>query len=276
MLSQARWRICKIMLRAARLDLGVIAEHGGVTGVRVFLSACVMGFLGLCMATAAFPQEARWKTLVDRFEELYQQGRDDEALKVGQEALKIAEDTFGPAHPTVAHSLERLARLYGAQGKYLAAESLYQRALTIREVAFGSEHPEVARSLDALAGLHQSQGNYAAAEPLYRRALAIMETALGGDRPEVAMILSNVAELYQVEGKYAAAETLGLGREISPSTHIEVSWQRWRSRRSNWRRTSQAVAKFTPPPCAAAWWTLSAWRTPSKRTVSWWNMSSSA
>jgi hypothetical protein len=61
----------------------VIAEQGGVTGMRAFLSACVMGTLGLYLATPASPQEERWKTLVDKFEELYQQSRDDEALKVG-------------------------------------------------------------------------------------------------------------------------------------------------------------------------------------------------
>ncbi len=95
----------------------------------------------------------------------------------------------------MAHPLERLARLYGAQGKYTVSEPLYRRAFAIRETSFGSEHPEVAWSFDALAGLHQSQGNYAAAGPLYQRGLAIMEIVFGADRPEVAIILGNLPEL---------------------------------------------------------------------------------
>ena len=44
-------------------------------------------------------------------------------------------------------SLNNLAALYRAQGRYAEAEPLHQRALAIREKALGPEHPDVARSL---------------------------------------------------------------------------------------------------------------------------------
>ena len=56
----------------------------------------------------------------------------------------------GPDHPTVATSLNDLATLYQAQGKYAEAEPLYKRALAIREKALGPEHPDFALSLDNL------------------------------------------------------------------------------------------------------------------------------
>jgi len=66
---------------------------------------------------------------------------------VAKEALKVAENTFGPDHPRVATSLNNLGEVYGAQGRYAEAEPLYKRALAILEEALGSEHPEVARML---------------------------------------------------------------------------------------------------------------------------------
>jgi tetratricopeptide (TPR) repeat protein len=73
----------------------------------------------------------------------------------------------------VAGSLNNLAELYQAQGKYSQAEPLYQRSLAIVERAVGPEHPNVATSLNNLARLYQAQGKYSQAEPLYQRSLAI-------------------------------------------------------------------------------------------------------
>ena len=79
----------------------------------------------------------------------------------------------------MATSLNNLAALYQAQGKYGEAEPLYQRALAIWEKALGPEHPDVATSLNNLAGLYYAQGKYEEAEPLYQRALAIWKRPWG-------------------------------------------------------------------------------------------------
>ena len=44
-------------------------------------------------------------------------------------------------HPETATSLNNLALLYRAQGKYEQAEPLYMRALSICEQQLGAEHP---------------------------------------------------------------------------------------------------------------------------------------
>jgi len=72
----------------------------------------------------------------------------------------------------VAQSLNNLALLYHAQGKYAEAESLYKRSLAIREKVLEPEHAHVAASLNNLAELYHAQGKYAEAEPLYKRAQA--------------------------------------------------------------------------------------------------------
>ena len=108
-------------------------------------------------------------------------------------------------NPYVATSLNNLAMLYQAQGRYADAEPLLKRSLAIREKALGPDHPDVAVSLHNLAELYRAQGRYADAELLYKRALAIEEKALGPDHPHVAVSLNNLAELYLTQGRYSDA-----------------------------------------------------------------------
>ena len=73
---------------------------------------------------------------------------------------------LGAQHPDVAASLNNLALLYRAQGRYGEAEPLYQRALAIYEAVLGTQHPYVAASLNNLAEIYRVQGRYGEAEPL--------------------------------------------------------------------------------------------------------------
>ncbi len=50
-------------------------------------------------------------------------------------------------------SLNNLAVLYKAQGRYTEAEALYHRSLAIREKALGPEHPDVATGTENYARL---------------------------------------------------------------------------------------------------------------------------
>ena len=54
----------------------------------------------------------------------------------------------------MALSLNNLAALYVAQGRYAEAEPLYKRSLAIQEKALGPDHPDVGTSLNNLAGLY--------------------------------------------------------------------------------------------------------------------------
>ena len=145
---------------------------------------CVMLVSALCIGcgqSAGSP----WESYIQAGEAAYQQGNYAEAEKQFLAALQEAEN-FGPEDPRLATSLNNLANLYEAQGKYTEAEPLYQRALTIYEKALGPEHPNVATSLNNLAVLYEAQGKYTEAEPLYQRSLAIREKALGPEDPNVA------------------------------------------------------------------------------------------
>jgi Tfp pilus assembly protein PilF len=106
---------------------------------------------------------------------------------------------LGEEHPNVATSLNNLAALLEAQGKYDEAEPLYQQSLAImRKVCaihltassrdhsckvLGEEHPHVAASLNNLAVLLHSAGRSEEANVYGRQALAILTRALGPSHP---------------------------------------------------------------------------------------------
>jgi tetratricopeptide (TPR) repeat protein len=129
-----------------------------------------------------------------------------EAEKWCKACLQRTEERCGADHPDTANSLNNLALLYYAMGRYPRAEPLYVRSLAIREQKLGAEHPDTAMSLNNLAALYCAMGRYAEAEPLYVRSLAIREQKLGAEHPDTALSLNNLAELYKAMGRYAEAE----------------------------------------------------------------------
>ena len=73
----------------------------------------------------------------------------------------------------MAISLNNLALLYRAQGKYTEAEPLFRRALAVWEKALGPEHPNVAMALENYAALLRKTNRAAEAAKLEARAQAI-------------------------------------------------------------------------------------------------------
>ena len=121
---------------------------------------------------------------------------------------RFAERTFGPEYPTTLRSINNLAFLYGAQGRYGEAELLYRRALAASEKVLGSEHPFTLSSVNNLAASYEAQGRYREAEPLFRRALAAREKVLGSKHPDTLSSVNNLAFLYKAQGRYGEAEPL--------------------------------------------------------------------
>ena len=153
--------------------------------------------LVLSFSSSVHSQEVLWEKLNSKADTLIKQKRYPDALSVTEEALKVAEDTFGPDHPKVAISLNNIAELHIINGSYDEIEPLYKRALNISEKSLGPDHPDVAICLNNLAELFYNQGKYKEAEPLYIRALKILEQTLGPDHPEVAITLKSMKALYK-------------------------------------------------------------------------------
>ncbi len=73
----------------------------------------------------------------------------------------------------MGQSLNNLALLYEAQGKYAEAEPLYERSLAIWEKALRPEHPKVATGLENYARLLGKTGRGAEATKMEARAKVI-------------------------------------------------------------------------------------------------------
>src|SRR6266849_4141420 len=192
-------RMCADQMREEKRSSSVPQKLSHLLGAFVLV---------LALAAPVAAHESRWKELNAQVLDYLRQGKYTEGTPVAQEAVRVAEATFGPAHDNVAIALNNLAALYKAQGKYAEAEPLYRRSLAILEKARGPEHPYVAQPLNSLAGLYHAQGRYAEAEPLYKRSLAILLKAQGPEHPDVAKSLNNLALLYWAQGRYREAEPL--------------------------------------------------------------------
>ncbi len=128
--------------------------------------------LGLWPMVAASAQGTRWDSLMADALKAYQQADYAQAEKLFLAALKEAEK-FGNPDPRLATSLNNLAELYRAQGRYAQAGPRYRRALAIREKALGPEHPDVAAVLENYAALLHKLNRDAEADKMEARAQAI-------------------------------------------------------------------------------------------------------
>jgi tetratricopeptide (TPR) repeat protein len=92
-------------------------------------------------------------------------GKYPEALTTLTQALAIREETLGPEHPDVAQTLNILAALYSAQGRYAEAEPLYRRARDIEEGLLAEI--AAATELASGGGSHSSEHNDVRASRLF-------------------------------------------------------------------------------------------------------------
>src|SRR5262249_5039572 len=125
--------------------------------------------------------------------------------RLSQRGLILDETTArADAHEAQA-SLDRLARLYEARGRYDRAESFYRSVIQLGEAAYGKDHPALAIWLLGPAGLHQRTGRYASAESLYRRCLRMWTATFGEEHPYVANCLTYLAELHTSQQRWEEA-----------------------------------------------------------------------
>ena len=114
-----------------------------------FLLASLLCLLSLWPG-AAHAQSPELLDALEQSDELYVEGRYQEALPFAEKALRLVEREFGPDHPNTATFLSNLAEVLQVQGQYAEAEPLCERALEIWAKAPRPEHPNAATGLDKL------------------------------------------------------------------------------------------------------------------------------
>lgn len=87
---------------------------------------------GSVLLPAARGQEELWDELNLEAAELYEAGKYDDALRAAQSALAVVESSLGKTHPRVAVSLNNIALIHYAQGRFAESEKACRRSLLVR------------------------------------------------------------------------------------------------------------------------------------------------
>jgi tetratricopeptide (TPR) repeat protein len=141
------------------------------------LAAVVVLIAGAVAAqTPINDAQQQWQQLNAQGMEAYEAGDYAKGVASAEQALQLARQAFGPRHPQALTSLNNLAALYQAQGRYGEAEPLYKEALQGKRETLGPRHPNTLQSLNNLAAL------YAGAGPLQRGGAALQGGATGFPR----------------------------------------------------------------------------------------------
>jgi CHAT domain-containing protein/tetratricopeptide (TPR) repeat protein len=158
--------------------------------------------------TPAGNDAQRWQALKAQAEEAFRRGDYAEGVKPAKEALDLSREAFGKRGQQTLTSLNELAILYQALGRYREAEPLYVEALQATRDILGPRHPDTLTTLDNLAVLYKDLGRYSEAERSHLEALQARREVLGPRHPDTLTSLDNLALLYKEQGRYREAEPL--------------------------------------------------------------------
>lgn len=120
----------------------------------------------------------------------------------------LLERGFGPEHPRLVETLNRLADVRQRKGDPARAEASYRRSIGISDAAPDEVWGDRAVALNNLALLYHARGQEEEAKQLLTRALAALERGAGPRDPSVARILMNLAAVCSETGQASYAKSL--------------------------------------------------------------------
>ena len=141
-------------------------------------------------------------------EAYFELGQFDVCLSYLQEALKIAEEVFGPDDVRSARLLNNLGMVYRRTGELDLARSVLEQALELREHTLDEDDLNIALTLDNLGLVLNDLGEKQQAGTYLERSLRLHERALGPEHPELSYSLNNLAMVRDEEGDLEAAQSL--------------------------------------------------------------------
>ena len=176
-------------------------------GTNRWMKTVALGLALAAMAGTAPAQDTRWDREHDAGWKAFQEGRLDEAETWLRSARTVAR-TLGADDPRLATTLDHLAWVLCAEGKFDQAEPLAKQALAIREKALGPQHEDTARSLNTLACLYDADGRLDEARARYEQALSILAKRGEGQGPGATSIRDNLATIAHAQSRHDEAEAL--------------------------------------------------------------------
>ena len=125
-------------------------------------------------------------------------------IPLGQQALRLARQTFGNRDLKTLAILVSLAQLYQLSGRSEEAEPLvreavllFQEAMQANRRTLGPRHQQTLMTIVGLAQLYQTLSRHGDAEPLFREALQTSRETLGPRHPQTLISIDGLAQVYQ-------------------------------------------------------------------------------
>lgn len=152
--------------------------------------------------TKSSPDKQTLQTLENNLGELYRHMSDyARAEPVLENAVRLAGNS-----QAAAVSLNNLALVQKALGKYTEAEASFKKALQIYIAAGKNNHPDYTNPLNNLGELYRTMGRLQDAVYAFQEVIALRKQLLGLNHPNYANALNNLALVEFAIGKYSDAE----------------------------------------------------------------------
>ena len=135
-------------------------------------------------------------------------GRDDLALPQAEAALALRRRMLGNDHAETIASLQSLATVLTAQGRWREAEPMFKEALDRSRRVLGKDDPLTMSALNCYAVVLKNLGRVGESEPLFKQALDQRRSVLGEEHPDTITSLSNYASVLRALGRTAEAEPI--------------------------------------------------------------------
>ena len=148
------------------------------------------------------PSKETLQTLENNLGELYRHMGDYErAEPFLQKAVSLAANT-----PAAAFSLNNLALVQKAIGKYAEAEQSYKKAIDIYQSLGKTNHPDYTNPINNLGELYRTMGRLQEAVYAFEEVIEVRKKTLGTDHPNYANAVNNLALVEFSLGMYTEAE----------------------------------------------------------------------
>lgn len=144
---------------------------------------------------AGFAQSAELVQAYQNFETAKAAGKVQEALKYGDDALKLTAD--GGDRQSLIELLRNVGEFAAESGEDPPARRYFEQALQYQELELGAHHPDLVAVLTDLADLSLRAKRYSDAEALERRILNIERMAYGDRHENVLATLGKLRDIYR-------------------------------------------------------------------------------
>ncbi|ETS84458.1 hypothetical protein PFICI_02483 [Pestalotiopsis fici W106-1] len=144
--------------------------------------------------------------LLERLSNYTKLQKDDIALKMHQDELRLRQEELGPTHEDTLTSMHSLALLLAALGRHNQAQQILRHVTRLREEQIGPRHPDTLSSLDSLGNVLYDMRRYEEAEQIHRRSLYRRQLRFGIKHIETLYTMNNWALALGALGRHEEAE----------------------------------------------------------------------